>query len=96
MEETRGRPNQRIDRSLVTRRTIAPYRKKDRSKSKASAIGVKFKTTNPKKSCCERWFRWGKKKSKKKCKKKCVTRKRRGKKGTKRRGRRRRKKPRKK
>jgi len=35
-----------------------------------------------KKSCCERWFRWGSKKRNKKCKKKCGTRKRRGKKGT--------------
>ena len=28
------------------------------------------------KSCCERWFRWGSKKRNKKCKKKCKTRKR--------------------
>jgi hypothetical protein len=36
-----------------------------------------------KKSCCERWFRWGSKKRNKKCKKKCKTRKRKRKKRTK-------------
>lgn len=38
------------------------------------------KPTPPKKkSCCERWFRWGSKKRKKKCKKKCKTRKKKSK-----------------
>ena len=45
-----------------------------------------------KKTCCERWFRWGSKKRNKKCKKKCKTRKKKRKKRTRKRKKRKKKK----
>jgi len=64
--------------------------KKIRGKSKRPKGTVRRYGDNPdytpspkKKSCCERWFRWGSKKRNKKCKKKCKTRKRKRKKRTK-------------
>lgn len=60
--------------------------KRIRSKSSNRGKTVRRYGPNPdytpspkKKSCCERWFRWGSKKRNKKCKKKCKTRKKKNK-----------------
>ena len=68
----RARPRRRGTSLPPTRRRNFSFRRTE----------SKHPNATRRKSCCERWFRWGSKKRKKKCKKKCKTRKKKRKKRT--------------
>ena len=60
----RTRPRQRGTSLSTTRRPDFSFRRDE----------SKHPHPSRRKSCCQRWFRWGSKKRNKKCKKKCKTR----------------------
>ena len=77
-EQIRRRSRATVRARSVPRRQLTPGQRQRRQEIREQTIDEypsSHRRTRRRKSCCERWFRWGSKKRNKKCKKKCKTRK---------------------